>query len=153
MYTITKLTKPSQDFVTQLINSGSSRQRLVSFSIAKAIADSLPMTAEAQNDPRQTFRLTLEIGVTTILSKLNELVIVDTAAIIEYVRNLYIWRYRVAFDPMMVIVTDSSKAVAEFFSVSSHIDQTTLDDLANNSNLAMSTYNKMRALYKELAGD
>lgn len=153
MYTITKLTKPSQDFVTQLINSGNSRQRLVSFAIAKAIADSLPMTAEAQNDPRQTFRLTLEIGVTTTLSKLNELVIVDSAAIIEYVRNLYIWRYRVAFDPMMVITTDANKAIAEFFSISSHIDQTTLEDLVNNSGLAMQTYNKMRTLYKELIGD
>jgi len=150
MYLFAKLNKDSQEFVTRLTNSGTSRKKLVSYCIGKAIADELPMCAQAQTDIRQFFRLTLEMNVSRTLSAINELIVIDPLVVIEYVRNIYIWRYRIAFDPPMAMCSNKDTVTADFLSFSQYVDRDTIATTEEDFFTAMRVYNSARSLYRDL---
>ena len=150
MYHFSKLSSENRDFITQVNNSGNGRHLLTSLAIAKAIADSLPMIGSKQDDIKHTYRLTHEMNTAGIISRINEMMLVDCDVISELVRNLYIWRYRVAFDPVVVICTSAETAIEDFFSTQQFVDRNTLAELKKDPAVAMRFYNNTRRLVAEL---
>ncbi len=112
-----------KEYIVSLSNSGKGRTKLVSIAIAKAIADTYPLPTGNVGDIKSFFRNTMELDAMRLISNINELSIVDTTAILTYVRTFFIWRYRVAYDPHVVICNNPDTVVQDFFGIDAAIDQ------------------------------
>lgn len=150
MFPINTLPKDSKDFVLALANSGKSRSKLVTLALAKAMADQLPLTEKIDGDIKIYFRTLFEIPTMQLISQINEICIVDTEAVLEYVRAFYIWRYNQVFGKLVVIATLPETAVLAFFGIDTIIDPDGIKAISECPTDTTKYYNGFATLYQQL---
>ena len=141
MTQLASFSKYNRDFLLSLANSGTSRQKLTAVCLGKAIADQLPLVTTELEDLAQYFRTVHQVNVSMTIAKLNELVIIDTAAVMQYVSNFYQWRYRIAHRPPVVLCMDQNTAVEDFLGINLCVDRDALCTINQNHIEAMKLYN------------
>lgn len=149
MFQLTTLSQQNRDFIVGLVNSGRSRDVIVAICLAKAIADSLPMTEAVNDDINNHYNRTLAITVLQMLSQINEQVVVNVDAVSTLTKNFYVYRYHVAFAPAPVLVSPTTGCL-DFFGITKAMSVADIDVIQNNPMLAMKYYNGFLSLVREL---
>lgn len=150
MFPINTLQKESKDFILNLVNTGRSRSKIVTLCLAKAIADSLPVSEAIDGDIKVYFRSMFEIPTMQLISQINEICIVDTEAVLEYVRSFYIWRYNSVYGQNVVLAILPETAVLAFFGIDSVIDPDGIKAIAECPADTNKYYNGFAQLYRQL---
>lgn len=126
MSAITRLDKDGQAIIVNLSNGGKSRSLLVSIAIGKAIASSLSMPSSGVADVEQLYKTMHLINVQNTLSEINEMVVLDTDAILSYVSKFFAVRYAMLSPSMTVFCMNSETALEDFMGISQVMDQATI---------------------------
>ena len=150
MSTFLELDKAQRDFITGLNSRAISRERLTSLCLGKALADELPLPAQALKDAASTYRLEHSIAVRSILANVNEMVLLDLPTCAYYVERFYLWRYSVAYAPALSLSMDEDDAIADFVGLVYYVDKESLDTLKANRVQAAALYNGARPLFRAL---
>lgn len=150
MSTFLELDKAQRDFITGLNSRAISRERLTSLCLGKALADELPLPAQALKDAASTYRLEHSIAVRSILANVNEMVLLDLPTCAYYVERFYLWRYSVAYAPALSLSMDEDDVIADFVGLVYYVDKESLDTLKANRVQAAALYNGARPLFRAL---
>lgn len=145
-----KLCTSSMSFTTWLTNSGIGRNKLTSLCIGKAIADNMQMSSSMVTDIESFYRTTLKLDIMRLVSTINELTLVDTEAVLNYVASFYTWRYRAAYSPRVIICSSQDTAIEDFFGINISIDAASLAEIRKDPATAMRVYNSAIVMIKEI---
>lgn len=144
------LTKETTDFLTNLGMGLRPRAKTTSIAIAKALADTLPLPSGKVDSIEFLFNSSFAIEASSDLSTLNEITPVDCSTIQDYVLRFYKTRYAIVHAPMAVFAFNPTTAVADFFGISSVIDEDTAKLIADAPTEVSRTYNGTRRFLEEL---
>lgn len=150
MATISLLNAESIEFVNKLASNNQGKSLAVSIGIAKAISAVLPLPSSPVESPEQQYRLTCSITALMLLSRINELVLVDTTTIEAYIRKFYLARYYAAHPPLLLCCLSPATAVQDFFSLQMGVDETLMQALQQHTLRITQYHNSARTLIQEL---
>ena len=71
--------------------------------IAKVLADYFPLPAGAVEDINAYFSANVQIPMTSKLSELNELLLIDNDTIVDLAKRLYVTRYNIAYPSRSIL--------------------------------------------------
>lgn len=151
MSRITLLNKDSVDFINRLASNGQGKTPLVSIAVAKALSTTLSLPSSPVDNPEQHYRTLCSLTVDTLLSRLNELVLVDVAALQAYTRKFYLARYFAAHPPTMISCFSQQTVLQDFFSLQMGVDPVLIETLPTDPLRLMQYHNSAQNLLKELA--
>jgi hypothetical protein len=137
-------------FVNRLASNAQGRAPLTSVAIAKAISSVLPLPTSPVEVIDSYYRTVCSINVTQLISKINELVLVDATAIGTYVNRFYNVRYYAAHPPALLCCLNPNTVVQDFFSLQMGIDEGTLEIIKSNPVKLTQYHNSAKDLVKEL---
>lgn len=149
MLSMTKLSKESQELVSKLAAEGS-KTLLASLAIAKVIAYGLDLPSSKVESVNQYFNVTHKIKASEIVFTINEIIILDTNIIIDYIIKFYNYRYDHLYPNNVVIAVNPNTGIIDFFNISKYFDNATLEVIATNPSKLTMYCNKMRNLITEL---
>lgn len=123
---ITKLSLAGQEFVSALNANGRSRELLTSVALARAIADTLPAPATLVDNVTSYYKVNSSIQVSSIISGINEIAVIDVDSVSQLVEKFYAHRYAYFNKacPMIALVPDT--AIEDFFGISVFIPKEAL---------------------------
>lgn len=127
------LSNESRNFIIELSQSGKSHTRLVSLIIGKALSTRYPIPISEIKDMEGYLGMNVMIEANTLVSKLNEYVRVDIDDCINYMKNLYLFRYYTLTHTGPVYCLDDSKVIQDFFGLTQFVDNESLSMLTGNS--------------------
>jgi hypothetical protein len=157
MFSLSKLSGRQLELVNYLAAANRSRKLSTSIAIGKAIADlallpSGPLQSDEFNpaSPRDFFRTTNEISARSNLSLINELVVIDIEAILNYTYSFYAARYNTLYPTSAIYKSIPELAILDLFSISKSIDTATMEEIKNNPVDIMRIYNGIKELFAVL---
>ena len=109
MITLSVLSQASVDFIQSILP-----QKLSEMSIAKAIANKLQLPSSEVKEPAAHYTTFCLGQARTLLSRVNELKVVDISATLEYIRIFWLCRYNILF-PTKVYLIAGCDADEHFF--------------------------------------
>jgi hypothetical protein len=152
MYSITKLKKESQDFIMSLTTGNKSRSVTTSIALGKVIADRLSLPSGEVENIAAYYRTSSTADFNSLLSEINELVILDITAVTDYAAKFYMNRYYNAFPAPVTIALKPETAVTDFFSIGRSFDKCTLDTIQEHCVCLTDQVSKFKILIGELRG-
>ena len=141
MYTISKLSAPSQEFVAFLANGERPKSFAVSLAIAKVLANDAALPTSMLDDVQAYFRTMVQIDLTTKLSALNEYAILDTETILTYACKFFALRYSVLFPSKQIFCLKAETALEDFLGLSAMLDPACVFALKENFMLVTKVHN------------
>lgn len=150
MYSISKLKKESQDFIASLSTGNKSRSVVTSIALGKVIADRMLLPSGEVENIAEYYRTSSTADFNTLLSCVNELVIVDITAVTDYTAKFYMNRYYNAYPAPVTIALKCETAVTDFFSIGRSFDKTTLDVIQEHHVCLTDLVSKFKLLIQEL---
>lgn len=157
MYSLSKITGRQLDLVNYLASANRSRKLSTSIAIGKAIADiallpSAPLVIDefTPASPRDFFRTTNELNARKNLALLNELVVIDIDAIINYAYSFYAARYNVLYPTNAIYKMIPELAPLDLLGISKSVDVATLGEIKDNPVDIMRIYNGVKELFAAL---
>jgi hypothetical protein len=152
MYAITKLSKESQDFIGYQVSNNKSRSLITSLALGKVLADRLSLPSTPVDDIGTYYRQSSATDYNTLLSDVNELLILDIQAVNDSATKFYMNRYYNAHPAAVTIAINAESAIPDFFSISRSFDKTTLSLIAENCVCLTDSVSKFKRLVSELQG-
>lgn len=149
MVPLTKFSRTIYSYIVSLVNSGEAHSKLTTVCLAKAIADHLPLAPVENHNVGNYYRANLGIQVLGIISDINELCVIDTEGVEELVFQYYSYRYKVAFNPSVVLMVSEDSAILDFFGISNAYDYDSLMKVKHDHLKAMKHYNSFSKLLDE----
>lgn len=92
-----------------------SRTKAASMALARVLSDKCLLPTSAVEDVTAFHRVTNRINIDQTLSALNEIIPVDTTAVLDYVERFYKFRYHSAFPQRQISAFQEETAVEDFF--------------------------------------
>lgn len=132
MYAMTKLSKASQDFVTQLLQSNKSRSLPVCLAIARVLANKVSIPADPITDISQYYRLQAQANIENKVFFINELVVIDTKTTIDYAYKYFMFRYHAVHPKRHVMVLSEEHPISDFFGLNKAFGSEILDTIRDN---------------------
>jgi hypothetical protein len=149
MFNTAKLCTETQEFMTWLGLGERPRSLLATLAIAKALADMATLPSGPVESPEQFYATTSLHPNQLNLNLLNELVVVDIDAIMEYIERFYKTRYNILFPSERIFCSRPETALQDFMGISTALDQNAVDAITSNSLDATRLYNGIRIFFKE----
>lgn len=147
MVNLSSLPSQCQDIIVQLANNGTSRNIHTTIAISKAIADHIHLPTSKVTDAMHFYNNAIAMNVYAVISKINELVVIDCDSIKEYVCKMYLWRYRIAFDPPAnILMADPETVIDDLFGFNLLFDKSMACQLKDNPSHVMRVYNRFRGV-------
>lgn len=150
MYLLSNLSPESQSAINYLSSGIRSRSLLTSVSIAYAIASHIPLPSTPVEDINEEYRFTNVIGVKQTLSQLNEMVILDTATILDYVERFYKLRYSVLYPTFEIYCNNPDTVIQDFLGAGSVLDPVALEAIKQGPIEVTKIYNSISKIILEL---
>jgi hypothetical protein len=129
LFSITKLSKQSQDFVSTMTQGGKSRAMQTSLALAKVLSTNLQLPSAPVEDITQYFRTQCQIDVESTLNVINEIMLVDAKTTADLVRKFYSLRYCTAHPSCHVFAFAKDSAVEDFFGISREFDKASIETI------------------------
>lgn len=149
----TALNKKSQDFVTYLSNGVRPRSKLTSLAVAKFLASRLLVPVGEVDELASYYSMSCSMQVKADLSKLNEVVPLDTDTILDYAERFFVVRYYAVNPKPQICCLNTDTVLQDFFGISYSVDQTTLDEIKTNPVELTKVYNDTYCLFQDLSGN
>lgn len=150
MYNITKLSKPSQDFISQLTLGNRSKALETSIALARVLAYGLAIPSSPVEDVAGFFRSQHKVQLLGVVGLINELTILDLEAVVVCAERFYTLRYQAAFGDCYVMALKKETAIVDFFKISKIFDPVTIQCIEDNSLAITSMVNKFKTIVDEL---
>ena len=115
---LTKLDTETASFVSELVNQGNQKSKLVSLALAKAIATKLPPLTIFSDYPEVDFARLHKMDVTHKIIAVNELILVNEDETLDLVKKFYLYQYNVIHSTNAVPYLHKDTAVCDFFGIS-----------------------------------
>ena len=123
MYPISKLSKPSIEFVNKVAAMGGSRSGLFTIAVAYTVSRQFNLPAGEVSDCTAYFRLQCESEVREMLNTLNEVMPFNTREALELTLAFYKFRYRSAVPIAIPLAFSADSALEDFFGLSQVFSQ------------------------------
>lgn len=140
-FAVTKLNAESSDFINYLIANNKASCPITELAIAWAIAKKLPLPTGRVDNVDDEFRFTKKLVVFSLLSKLNEFVILNQDNLYELIRKLYGMRYTIVYPPELIWSPGTDTILPDFLSISMALDANTLKVIQSDPQLLCKTHN------------
>lgn len=148
------LPEKQRGFVNSLASSGKSRNTQFSMAIAKAVADTQPMPTSQVEELDTYYTQTVMYPTSIIISKINEVVIIDTANVEQFARLFFKARYRMLYPTgYMLDCEDGDNAKLNFLGIGSILTHEMLQCLKENFNRVVEVYNGISGLIPVLTNE
>lgn len=149
MYHITKLSQASQTLIADISGSNKSRALPVSITLARLLANRLPLPTSEVECIDTFYNAQHAVAALTRLSSLNELLLLDTATIVDLIKRFYRLRYQQVC-PQDHVLMRPQTAVLDFFRVTKSVDETTITCIYENATYIMELTTRFIDLLNEL---
>ena len=120
---ISNLTPAGQEFMNYLSSGKRTRERLTSLVLGRAIAETLQIPGGLVESVTQHYKVSSLITATSIVSGINELAVIDTDSVLEFVEKFFTYRYSVYHRTVPIVALVPDTAVEDFFGVSIFISK------------------------------
>lgn len=151
MFAISKLSADSQAFITRMVSSGRTRSKEVSLAIARVLTRGATIPSNAVEDPIGLYRTQMKIQMESLISQVNEFIVIDTEAVSDFCLKFFMYRYNAAHMGPNVLAFDKETAVEDFFGISKNFDKETLAALKNDPIFIVGVMNGLERVIQELA--
>jgi hypothetical protein len=150
MSTLSLLGPNAVAFINRLASNNQGKTPLVSIALAKAISSTLFLPTSPVEVIDQHYRTVCSITAAQQVSAINELVIIDTTAVLHYIHCFYVARYFTAYPPDTLWCLNPDTVMQDFFGISQGVDETLLTVIKENPLKLTQYHNSAMALVKEL---
>lgn len=131
MFNITKASSKSQAFIAELSQQNKSRSLPVSIALARLIAIKLPLPTAEVECINAFYNTQSAVQSHSLISQLNDIVILDVDTVKELVKRYYMYRYQQVYMQEHVLLR-SEHALVDFFKISKVFDDATLEAIGGN---------------------
>jgi hypothetical protein len=152
MSLITKLSSESQQFLTSLTSANLSRSAAVTVAISKVLTDFINIPSSPVEDPILYYNSQLRLSLEQQISMLNELVIIDTAAVLDVCLQFFNYRYKAAHPSKHVYCLNKDTCLEDFFNLSRNFEQVTLHTIKNDGTRIAVYMNGFNRLLNDVKG-
>ena len=150
MAQITKLSSSSLSFVSKLTTNNTSRAMSTSIALGRTLSNSLTLPSSPVDNPLQYFKIQNQLNLESLISTINEIVIIDTNAVLDYATKFYEYRYASVHPTPHVIALNKQSAIADFFSISKHFSKECLSVIESNPVFMTDLVNNFKNMIAEL---
>lgn len=150
MFGITKTSKETQSFISELLSNTANTSLLASIALAKAISDTLDLPPGKVESVVDFFRTTNSVSFNSYLNTINEFIIVDYPTVNEYVLRFYTYRYYAAYPYHVTIALNNETAIEDYFGISKTFPAEALDVIKSNAIRITDYTAKFQKLLEEL---
>lgn len=144
------LSSDAQRFVSYLAYGDRTRTMLASIAIGKTLSNTASLPTGEVEDIEVFYKTTVLIGLQSKLSALNELVVVDCEAVLDYARRFYLTRYRTAFPSKKIFCCNSETAVEDFMGLTLSLDSLTIKLIRENPLDLTKLHNGLTDLFEKI---
>ncbi len=144
MYAITSLSPYSQDFIKTVNNP-----EVIKIAVAKVIANRLPLPSFELADHREYYTTTAEQQAKGLVSKFNEVTVINTGAVLSLVESFWKARYCSVFPPKVLIQCETD-AMCTFMGVAQVIDADTCKFISENAEALRKAINGFTSVIDDL---
>lgn len=148
--TLFSIDKETQEFVFYMNASNRSQSLLASITLGRVIANSLPMVCGELDNFEIYYRTTWQLEVTSRLSAVNEILLIDVGTVQEYVFKFYKLRYVMMYPQKTVFCPSPETALVDFIGISRQLDKSTVDAIVANPTETMKLTNGFVKLVDQL---
>lgn len=148
---LAKLDKNTSDFISTLVTKGEQKSKLVSISLAKALADKLALPCEAVDCIDLHFSMQCKTFVCEAIANINEIVSINKEETLDYAKRFYKFRYNQLVVTDIVPFINKETAVEDFFGISKVFSQDMLDIIKDQNVTVTSYINRFNDLLCKLA--
>ena len=149
----TLLSKESNEFINDIFSTANSKTTEVSFSIAYAIANKLVLPTSKVDNIIDFYNQNSKYNVNSILSTINEIILLDLNTTNELIVSIYQLRYDTVFGTDNVIAMMGETAVEDLFGISKYISKDMIGVIKANPLLITKYVNKFFKVFNELNMD
>jgi len=149
---ITKLSKASQDFISNLAMTGKSRSLETSLALARVLANSMSVPSTPVESPVIYFKTTYQISIEEQLSNINEIVVLDIQTILDYALKFFQFKYFTVHSDSHVLALNCETAIVDFFKISKVFDQEALKAIQENCSFITNAVNNFNRVIDEIKG-
>lgn len=150
MFQITKLSKDSRDFISELSLAGRSKELQTSLAVARVLANDLPLPSTPVESIASFYSFQCRIEVEGILNTINEICLVDVATILDYTSKFYSLRYNACNPSKTIMAFNKETALVDFFGISSTLDANAIKAITDEPNKMTELVNRFVTVKEEL---
>ena len=115
---LTKLDSETAAFVSELVNQGNQKSKLVSLALAKALSADLPVMITPSDYPDVDFTRLHKVNLMQKILMVNELVLVNVDETLDLIKKFYVYQYNIHHSVNAVPYLHKDTAVYDFFGIS-----------------------------------
>jgi hypothetical protein len=150
MFSITKLDSTSQGFISELSSSNASRNYVSSLCLAKALTHCSLLPTTPVDDVNAFYRTHVQVEIERKVNGINELLVLDTATVIDLSMKFYMLRYTTAHPKCHVFTFNKDTALEDFFGISRIFDAVTIKTIKENSDILSYRINRFSSMLEQL---
>ena len=150
MYYMTRLSKPSIDFISRVSNTSGNRTPAFALAAAYVVSSKVALPSAEVVDITQYYRLQSEVEVMRLLGILNELLPFDFRLAKEAALAFYRFRHRCVNPLAIPLAFHQESAIEDFFGISSFFSNDTLDVIRKSDGELTRYINALVAMFIEL---
>ena len=133
---VAKLGADNIRFISWLSSSGHRTSMGASLALGRVIASRLLFSVESvgnMEDICLSFNMRNSESVNSIIDAVNELILIDRKAVLEFTKQLWCWRHYQASMPAVCYGTDQTKRLRDFFSMGTIFTESTIKCIEESS--------------------
>lgn len=150
MFQITKLSKDSRDFISELSLSGRSKELQTSLAVARVLANDIPLPSAPVESITSFYSFQCRINVEDILNTINEICLLDVSTVLDYTIKFYKLRYDTCNPNKTIVALNKETAIVDFFGISSVIDDVAIKAISEDPIKITDLVNKFVIVKQEL---
>jgi hypothetical protein len=129
-----RLNQESNTFLVGIGSTGKSRTQSVTLGLARAIAYNLELPPGAVEDVYSYYRTEHKIHVSGDVSRILEICLLDTDAVMKEVESFYLYRYFACYGGKLFYSSNvPGEGLSEIFKLNKNFSDTTLAFMKNNA--------------------
>ena len=153
MFTASKLSVGSQDFINFLSNGERPSLPVTSLAIAKVLANFAAMPSGEVEDPMLFFKTSSLIDIQSKLSILNELVMIDFNTVLEYTYKFFAIRYFALYPKKQLFCLRPESATEDLLGASHVLEGKVFEIVKENPLLLTKIHNGIVNFYDDVCQD
>ena len=147
---LTKLEKETADFISSLVTQGEYKSKLVSLSLAKALAMKLALPSTQVEDAGLHFAMSHKQACLNAILLVNELITVNVDEVLDLTKRFDVYRYNCIFVQELVPYINKDTAVEDFFGISRVFSPDTIELIKEHNSKLTSYVNRFITLIEKI---
>lgn len=150
MYLISKLSKPTVQWVGVMSSTGAPRSAGFAIAVAYSLANKLALPSAPVKDLGQFFRMQYKNDVLATLDQINSLLPFDTKMARDLTQSFYAYRYNQAYPRPLPLAFKPETAIEDFFGLTALFGEAILAELKAKPAEITQMINNVQRLLAEL---